>query len=274
MKPRLLSILLLTFCTVLYSQSGSRNIVKTYQVPSSKQAVAVDANYFFVINNSSITKHLKKDGKLVSSWVDNDSLIHHMNSGIIIDGKLYVVNSNYPQAPMASSVEIFDPATLTHIDNHSFGIWNGSATWLDEYKGFWYVAFAHYTGKGAEPGKLNSWTRLVKFDDQWRQIESWIYPKELIDKFGSKSNSGGVILPDGKILCTGHDNYELYLLEFPSKGYTLVWRDTISVGSFGQGIASEIENDSILIYGIVKNESKVVVSRIGYYSALDCKITY
>ncbi len=126
------------------------------------------------------------------------------------------------------------------------------------------MAFAHYTGRGSEPGKTNSWTRLVKFDKEWRQLESWIFPKELIVNFGTKSNSGGVILPNGKILCSGHDNYELYLLEFPSRGYTLIWQDTFPVGSFGQGIACETKGDSTLIWGVVKNENMVVVSLIDY----------
>ncbi|HKK43071.1 MAG TPA: hypothetical protein VJ963_11725 [Bacteroidales bacterium] len=250
--------------TFLHSQPGIPTIVKSYSVPSSKQAVAVDSAYFYVINNSSITKHQKRDGKLVSAWEDRDSLIHHLNSGIIIDGKLYTVNSNYPGSPMAGSVEIFDPETLHHIDSHSFGILNGSPTWLDLYEGYWYVAFAHYTGRGSEPGKDNSWTRLVKFDEKWRQLESWIFPEKLIAKFGTKSNSGGIILPEGNILCTGHDNYELYLLEFPIKGYTLMWKETFPVGSYGQGIACEQEGDSTLIWGIVKNENMVMVSRIDY----------
>jgi len=163
---------------------------------------------------------------------------------------------------MASSIEIFDPITLNHIDNHSFGIFNGSATWIDRFKGFWYVAFAHYTGRGSEPGKENSWTKLVKFDVQWRQIESWIFAKKLVERFATRSNSGGVILEDGRILCTGHDNYEIYVLEFPSKGYSLNWINTIPVGSYGQGIAYEKVDDSELIYGIIKKENKVVVTRI------------
>jgi hypothetical protein len=194
--------------------------------------------------------------------VDTDSVLNHLNSGIIIDGKLYACNSNYPESPMASSIEIFDPVTMKHIGNHSFGIFNGSATWLDKFEGFWYVAFAHYTGRGSEPGKDNTWTRLVKFDKQWRQIESWIFPKELVKHFETKSNSGGVILKDGRILCTGHDNYEIYVLHFPEKGYTLDWTATIPVGSFGQGIAYEKQGNSELIYGIIKKENKVVVSKI------------
>jgi len=212
-----LIILFLVFCNILRSQ----NIIRVYNVPSSRQGVAVGSDFFYVINNSSITRHLKSDGFLVDSWEDKDSLIHHLNSGIIIDGKLYCINSNYPEIPMASSLEVFDPVTLEHLFNHSFGIMNGSATWIDRYNDFWYVVFAHYTGKGGMEDQSNAWTMLVKFDLNWRQVESWIFPKELLKKFGTKSNSGGVILPDGRILCTGHNNFEVYVLEFPDKGATL-----------------------------------------------------
>ena len=245
-------------CSILHAQ----DIVNVYNVPSSKQGVAVDAKYFYVINNNAITKHQKGDGFLVGSWEDKDSLIHHLNSGIIINGKLYCINSNYPDVPMASSLEVFNPATLEHLYNHSFGIFNGSATWVDKYKGFWYVAFAHYPGKNGMDDQANARTRLVKFDSKWRQIESWIFPKELLKKFGTKSNSGGVILSDGKILITGHDNFEIYVLEFPNKGMTLNWIDTIPVGSYGQGIAYEKNKKSEYIYGIIKKEDKVVVTKI------------
>lgn len=258
MKRILFFTLVIIFCNVLKAQE----IVKEYNVLSAQQGVAVDSDFFYIINNRTITKHDKKNGKLVASWEDKDSLLKHMNSGIIIEEKLYCIHSNYPEIPMASSVEIFDPATLKHIGNHSFGILNGSATWIDRYNDFWYVAFAHYSTKGGSTNKTNAWTRLVKFDSGWRQIESWIYPKGLLKKFGNSSNSGGVILTDGKILCTGHDNFEIYLLEFPAKGSTLKWIKTISVGSYGQGIAHERNGKSEFIYGIIRKEKKVVVTKI------------
>jgi hypothetical protein len=255
-------LLFLFFFALSFRPVHSQNIVRTYDVPSSKQGVAVDSRHFYVINNSSITKHRKTDGLLVRTWEDQDSLIHHLNSGIVINGKLYCINSNYPEIPMASSIEIFNPVTLEHISNHSFGILNGSATWIYKYKNFWYVAFAHYSGKDGMAEKNNSWSRLVKFDRRWRQVESWIFPKELLKKFGAKSNSGGVILPAGQILCTGHDHFEIYILEFPGKGSTLKWVDTIPVGSYGQGIAFEKDGGAEFIYGIIKKESKVVVTKI------------
>ena len=253
-----LLILLTISCVTIFSQ----DIVNVYNVPNTQQGVATDADYFYVINNNHITKHHKSDGVMAKCWKDVDRLLNHMNSGVIIDDKLYVVNSNYPDIPMASSIEVFDPVTLEHLTNHSFGILNGSATWMDQYKGHWYVSFAHYTGRGGQPGHSNGWTRLVKFDSAWRQIESWVFPQTLLEKFVTRSSSGGVILENGTILCTGHDNYELYVLKFPEKGFTLQWIKTIPVGSFGQGIAYEKNDSATLIYGIIKSENKVIVSKI------------
>ena len=256
-------LLFVLIFSLFYGELFSQSIIKSYHVPKADQAVAVDNKHFYVINNSSITKHLKCDGSLVASWEDGDSMIHHMNSGIIIDGKLYCINSNYPEVPMVSSLEVFDPNSLKHISNHSFGILNGSATWIDRHNGFWYVAFAYYSKGGSSiPNRTNAWSSFVKFDSEWRQIESWVYPNDLLSKFGDSSNSGGVILPDGRILITGHDNYEIYHLEFPEKGSTLKWIDTIAVGSYGQGIAYERVENSEYIYGIVRKEKKVVVTKI------------
>src|SRR5688500_10982329 len=123
--------------------------VRRFEVSQAKQAVAVDKDYFYVINNSSISKHRKNDGKLMASWDGTqEGMLTHLNSGMVIEGKLYCAHSNYPEEPMASSVEVFDTQTLEHIDNHSFGIMTGSATWIDHYQGYWWIGFAHYTGKG------------------------------------------------------------------------------------------------------------------------------
>jgi hypothetical protein len=105
MRLTILAILMPLLINALHAQV----IEKTYDVPAARQAVAVDAEHFYVINNSSITRHRKRDGLLVNTWEDQDSLIHHLNSGIIINGRLYCINSNYPELPMVSSLEVFDP---------------------------------------------------------------------------------------------------------------------------------------------------------------------
>ncbi|MGB3586831.1 MAG: hypothetical protein WBA23_09840 [Tunicatimonas sp.] len=253
-----------SWSSLLLAQSSPQkvNVIKVYDVEQAHQAVAVDDGCFYVINNTSITKHDKENGNLIKDWHDQDSVLVHLNSGIILDDKLYSCHSNYPQAPMASSIEIFDPQTLEHIDSHSLGIQFGSATWLDRYQDHWYVAFAHYTGRGSEPGKDNRWTQLVQFTDDWQPIAGWVFPSKLLERFASRSNSGGVIRDDGSLLITGHDEAEIYVMQFPNKGYTLRWVDTLPVGSFGQGIDCEEKEGQTFVYGIVREENQVVVTKL------------
>ena len=260
----LLYFIAIFWSSYLSAQSSRQkaNVVKVYNVGQAHQAVAVDDNHFYVINNTSITKHDKETGELVKKWADQDSVLVHLNSGIILDDKLYSCHSNYPQAPMASSVEIFDPETLEHIDSRSLGIQYGSATWLDRYQDHWYVAFAHYTGRGSEPGKDNRWTQLVQFTDGWQPVAGWVLPPKLLERFATRSNSGGVIRDDGSLLITGHDEAEIYVMQFPDKGYTLRWIDTLPVGSFGQGIDCEEKEEGTFVYGIVREKDQVVVTKL------------
>ena len=139
---------------------------------------------------------------------------------------------------MTSSVEIFDVKTLTHVDTHSFGIaQHGSLTWLDQKDGYWYIGFAHYAGKESSEGRDVRWTSLVKYDLEWRQVEAWVFPKNLVDLFTPKSNSGGAWGADGLLYCTGHDRAEVYVLKLPKSGYTLQHMSTLPAPIEGQGIA-------------------------------------
>ncbi|MEM8765552.1 MAG: hypothetical protein AAGD88_17185, partial [Bacteroidota bacterium] len=225
------------FCILVLELSNAQEFTvdKTYEVERARQGVAVDDVHFYVINNSDIAKYTKKEGEKTRQWQDGTGAIKHLNSGIIIDGKLYCANSNYPESPMASSIEVFDPRTLAHLENISLGILIGSATWVDFYQGHWYVAFAHYTGRGSTEDRTNSWTQLVKFTKDWQRTEGWIFPKALVEKFGTRSNSGGCITKDGTIYATGHDNKELYELKFPKMGHTLIWGKTYPIPYQGQG---------------------------------------
>ena len=112
----------------------------------------------------------------MAKWDGAPFNLQHLNSGTVIKGRLYCANSNYPDSPMASSIEIFDVSTLTHTGTHSFGIFSGSATWIDQQGGYWYVGFAHYTGEGSSEGKDTRWTSVIKFNKKWQQLESWVFP--------------------------------------------------------------------------------------------------
>ena len=97
--------------------------------------------------------------------------------------------------------------------------------------------------------------------DEWRKIEAWVFPKEVTDKFIPMSNSGGSWGPDNLLYCTGHDLFEIYVMKLPDAGSILELVRTLPIDSYGQGIAWDRSEDSIL-YGIIKKEKKVIVSKL------------
>jgi hypothetical protein len=246
---------------------GSSELIQRFQIKEARQAVAVDADAFYAVDNTTIAKYDKKTGALLSKWEGKDSGAIHLDSAAVVDGKLYAAHSNYPDWPMASSIEIFDAATLKHIESHSLGIERGSLTWLDrDAKGQWWGAFANYNrvfdkSPIAYGNKYN--TQLVRFDADWRVAEAWVFPDALVEKFDDMSNSGGAWGPDGKLYVTGHDNPELYVIEMPEIGATVKWVGTIPAEIGGQGFAFD-HSQSGVIYGIIrkKDGNEVTVSRL------------
>jgi len=247
--------LLCLICFFCSAQAQVRNEERIV-VEAAKQGVAVDADYFYVINNSSITKHEKESGKKIASWQGEHDGLKHMNAGVILAGKLYCAHSNYPELPMVSSVEIFDTTTLSHIGTYSFGIDYGSLTWIDFKDGQWWAVFAHYNKEGYP--HENTWTSLVQFSADWQRLQSWVFPQELIKRFGHMSCSGGLWLPDGKLYITGHDLPELYRLSLPEMGSVLVLDKIYQVPIKGQAIAVDKSKVSPVFYGIDRERKEVV----------------
>ncbi|HET7179907.1 MAG TPA: hypothetical protein VFI14_09285 [Chryseosolibacter sp.] len=254
------------FVFPLFGFCQSAKEIKRFKLQMAQQGVAVDGDYFYVINNSSITKHSKEDGREVARWDGKAEGIKHLNSGTIIKEKLYCANSNFPAHPMAGSIEIFDPETLKHTGTHSFGIGHGSVTWIDQKDGFWWIGFAQYSGKNADDGKDTRWTTLVKYTKDWAQVEAWIYPENIIEAFMPMSNSGGSWDDNGYLYCTGHDKPELYVMKLPKSGYTLEHVKTIPATIHGQGIAIDrTVRNKLVIYGLSdRKESSVVVNEIAW----------
>jgi hypothetical protein len=150
---------------------------------------------------------------------------------------------------------------MKHIKTHSFGIRWGSCTWIDRHDGYWWAAFAHYNKLKDKNLTDNTYTTLVKFDDDWRMIEAWVYPEEIIKRFDGMSNSGGSWGPDGRLYLTGHDRSELYVVDFPDAGSILKLIEIVPIGNRGQGFAWD-RTDPGVIYTIRKKEREVVVFRM------------
>src|SRR5688572_33163542 len=125
--------LLAAFVTLgIPSQSGAAPVLEQigeFTVAEANQGVGVDARHFYAVDNYVIGKYDKKTGKLVKKWQgDKRGAILHLDSAMLMGGKVYAAHSNYPQWPMTSSMEIFDAETMEHIGTHSFGIQYGSLT--------------------------------------------------------------------------------------------------------------------------------------------------
>jgi len=234
--------------------------VRTFRCPSATQGVAVDENSFYAISNRTITKY-SLEGDSLTVWHEEDpELIKHFDGGIVVDGFLYCSHSNFPEVPMASSIEIFDTEDLTHVRTISLGIDSGSCTWVVRGDGCWYVGFAHYDRSGGSAGgevlKDASWTQIVQYDDQWRRVQGWILPKDLIEQLRPFSISGCLFI-DGRFYCTGHDAKKLFVLQFPPYGMRMQLVETIDIPFKGQGIAIDRKGN---LWGIDRKSGTVILA--------------
>lgn len=260
----LLSILNLLFAPSRLPAADSLRrvtLLRTIPADEARQAVAVDSQFVYAIDNHRIGKYAKSDGRKVGSGEYSALGIIHLNSGVIVSGRLVCAHSNYPRVPMASSLEIFDPKTLRHVGSHSFGSAYGSLTWVDFHQGLWWLCFAHYEGKGGEPGKGPEWSTVVAFDTSWVHKGTWLFPPEVVERFRPHSCSGGCWVSPTLFLCTGHDRPELYMLEIPPAGSYLRLRGILNSPNPGQGIAVD-PCDRTILYGIDRQRRAILVMRL------------
>ena len=239
----------------LAAAKGTLEQTASFDVKEANQAVGVDEAYFYAIDNQAIGKYDKKTGKLVKRWQGpREGPILHLDSAMVMDGKVYCAHSNYPEWPMTSSLEVFDAATLEHVGSHSFGIQWGSLTWVDWHDGHWWMGFANYDKpfgpNNTKYGDKRN-TIIIKMTKDYRPVESWTLPKVLLDKFEDMSNSGGSWGPDGNLYLTGHDPAELYRVRFPKAGSVLELDEIIPMNIRGQGVAWD-RSDGPAIFGIIR----------------------
>ena len=242
------------------TESAERlRVIQRFATNEATQAVAVDATYFYAIGNATIGKYDKRTGRRVAVWeAAAKAAVTHLNSGIVVGSELYCAHSNYPELPMVSSVEAFDTERLVHLQSIPLPSGFGSATWVERKDGDWWVVFAHYAGRGGEPGKGPGHTRLVRFDANWRARGSWSFPRSVVDRWDGMSSSGGVWIDDRRLYTTGHHAPEIYLLELPASGEELALREILPFESEGQGIA--FDRSANLLYSIQRRTREVLVS--------------
>lgn len=235
-----------------------------WRVLEANQAAAVDAVHFYGIGNHALVKHRKDTGERVAEWFGpRGGAIVHLNSGYVDGDRLVLAHSNFPQLPMASSLEIYDTRTLLPLASHSFGIRLGSLTWAVRYRDSWWACFANYNDAGSPPELDQRWTYFAQYDDAWQMLQSWLFPPQVVATWGESSCSGGDWGDDGLLYVTGHDAPELYVLRLPRQGVTLELVTTIDVPFDGQGWAWDrsVPGDRV-IYGISRARQQVIAARI------------
>lgn len=240
-------------------------IVQLFDTEDAYQAVAVDGDSFYAISNVRLTQHDKNTGNVQQQWNDSAQLenpLIHLDSGVVLDGKLYSAHSNYPGWPMTSSVEVWDVASLQHIQSHRFGVMLGSFTWLDRYDGFWWGTFANYdrVQRGmSEPYGETRNTVMVQFNDDFQVLQSWSLPAEILRRMSPMSNSGGSWGSDGYLYLSGHDDPEVYVMALPETGSELDWLATVRLpGLNGQGIAWDRSTPGNELWAILRSSSQVL----------------
>jgi hypothetical protein len=220
-------------------QTGVAKQVREYNTPEARQGAAVDDRYVYAIVNTIIGKYDKQSGELVTRWTSpRGGPIRHINSCYAAEAKLWCANSNFPEVPMGSSVEIFDTETMTHLESHSLGLLDeGSLTFFEPYEDGYLAGFAHYEGTGGIGFKGSRYGTIATYDARWRRTGGWLIPDAVQERMSPHAASGGSIGPDGLLYLLGHDRTEMYVLAKPRLGPVLLHLATIEIAAEGQALA-------------------------------------
>lgn len=254
----------LTLAAFLQAVEPTAQAAETRRIPAPEadQGVAVDARYIYAVDNNVIAKYDRATGARVGEWRGDETLFPHLNSCARIEAELVCAHSNYPATPQASSIEIFDPETMTHVRSVPLGTGiGGSLTVAIRHRGAWWLVLANYDARGGEPGRDHRFTQLVRMDDAFQRTGGWRFPDAVLERLAPSSVSGADWGGDGKLYVTGHDRPELYVLSLPAAGTTLVLNAVIAVPTEGQAIDLD-PDDSRVLWSIDRHGGAVVESRL------------
>ncbi|QDT09679.1 hypothetical protein [Stieleria marina] len=241
--------------TNLSADEFSVQHLRRVSIAEAHQAVAVDESSFYAISNRTIARYDKQSAKRLVRWdAPAKSGIQHLNSGVVVSQRLYCANSNWPAKPLKNTIEIFGAETLKHLESKPFSETQGAINWIDRHQGAWWIVFAFY-GEGEVRR-----TKLVRFDDDWKETGMWTFPESVVQRFLPNSNSGGAFGPGGRLFVTGHDHAELYVLDVSANDSELEHVATVPAPIAGQGIAWDHDDPGTLL-GIIRARQEVVFMR-------------
>lgn len=235
----------LAFAGELPAPSGAYVATGTMNSSYATQAAAADDKYVYAISSTTVAKYDRATGKELAK---SRGAAQHLNSGFLWNGKLYCVHSNYPQMPHESDLRVLDPESMELIVFHRFENPPGSLTWAVRRGEYWWCHFAHY-------GADNARAVLVKYDDRWKELARWRYPKDLVADWDGASLSGGIWQGE-EILGIGHDKTVLYRLRVPARGDEIELVGVLQSPFPGQGIATDPKTGGLV--GISRPKRQVI----------------
>jgi len=213
--------------------------------PEAHQAAASDKDFVYAITSRGVAKYDRKSGKRVAT---SQGAAKHLNSGFFWKGKLLCAHSNYPLKPEHSEIKVLDVGSMKLTTFKDFGSADGSLTWVLHKGGFWWCNFALY-------GADNHKTFLVKYDEKWREVARWIYPKKVISQLGRHSLSGGIWRGE-ELWTTGHDDPVAFRLGLPKEGSELKYLGQHAIPFTGQGLANDPVSGGLV--GISRAKRQVI----------------
>ena len=222
--------------------------------PEAIQAAAADGRFVYAIASQQVAKYDRATGRRIAT---STGKAKHLNSGFLWKGKLLCAHSNYPTTPEQSEIKVLDPRSMKLSTFRDFGSIGGSLTWVLRHGGHWWCNFARYGDKNAE-------TFFVQFDDDWKELRRWTYPKSVISQLGRYSLSGGLWYRQ-ELLVTGHDEPEVYRLRLPRTGNVLEYIGKQPVPFTGQGFAKDLHTGALV--GISRAQRKVIFAGVTEPSA-------
>lgn len=252
---------------LLTAAAGDLAASEVLRLPAeeAKQGVVADARHIYAISNAEIGKYDRATRRRVARWQGDPALFKHMNSCRLLGREIVCAASNYPEVPMASSVEWFDTVQMRHVRSRSLGPGRGSLTWLDWHDGSWWACFANYDGRGGEAGRDHRLTTLVRYSPEFVEQGAWLFPEAVLERFAPYSSSGGAWSSDGLLYVTGHDRPEVYALRLPAAGSRLEYVATVALPTQGQAIAWEPRQRTL--WSIDRQRREIVASTIPALSA-------
>jgi hypothetical protein len=217
--------------------------------PYATQAAVADGQFVYAVASKEIAKYDRASGEKLAV---SEGAASHLNSAVIMDGKVYCAHSNFPKLPEEGDIRVLDPVSMKLTVFHRFENPPGSVTWVLRKDGNWWCHFAHY-------GLGNSKSVLVRFDAEWKETGRWNYPSDLVKDWGKSSLSGGIWKGD-TLLVSGHDKKLIYQISVPKNGETVEWNGALRSPFPGQGLAEDFKTGGLV--GIHRGKKQVVFAML------------